>query len=299
MMDVDALVSLRAVATYGTVARAATERGFTPSAVSQQVKRLERQVGARLLAPAGRGVVLTPAGRALVGAADDVLCALERGRTAAANAAGGEPEGVVRVAAFSTAVRGLLAPVLPALAARHPRLRVDVTELDPDPALDALALGAVDAAVVHDADGLPPEVPSGLEQEHLLTDVGDVVLRRDHPLAAGERLTATRLKGQAWVTSPPGTVCHRWFQRLVATHPGRPDVRHVVDDFSTQLALVEAGGAIALVPRLARPPLGPDLVARPVTPRPRREVTLVRRTSSARSPAVRALADALLRARGR
>ena len=293
MMDVDALVSLRAVATYGTVARAATERGFTPSAVSQQVKRLERQVGARLLAPAGRGVVLTPAGRALVEAADDVLHALERGRTAAANAAGGEPEGIVRVAAFSTAVRGLLAPALPALAARHPRLRVDVTELDPAPALDALALGAVDAAIVHDADGLPPELPPGLEQVHLLTDAGDVVLRRDHPLAAGDRLTAKKLKGQTWVTSPPGTVCHQWFQRLVAAHPGRPDVRHVVDDFSTQLALVEAGGVIALVPRLARPPLGPDLVARPVTPRPRREITLVRRTSSAQSPSLRALARAL------
>lgn len=293
MMDVDALLSLRAVATYGTVARAAAERGFTPSAVSQQVKRLERQVGARLLAPAGRGVVLTPSGLALVDAADDVLRALERGRTAAANAADGEPAGVVRVAAFSTAIRGLLAPALPGLAARYRDLRVDVAELDPDPALAALALGTVDAAVVHDADGLPPELPPGLVHDHLLTDVGDVVLRRDHPLADGPRLTAKRLRAETWVTSPPGTVCHQWFQRLVAAQPGRPDVRHVVDDFSTQLALVAAGGVVALVPRLARPPLGGDLVARPVTPRPQREVTLVRRDSSADSPALRALATAL------
>lgn len=293
MMDVEALVSLRAVATYGTVARAAAERGFTPSAVSQQVKRLERQVGARLLAPAGRGVLLTPAGAALVAAADDVVAALERGRAAAADAAGGEPRGVVQVAAFSTAIRGLVAPALPALAARYPGLRVDVTELDPGPALDAVTLGAVDVAVVHDADGLPPELAPGLSQRHLTTDVGDVVLRRDHPLAAAGRLTAARLRGERWVTSPPGTVCHQWFQRLVAGQPGRPDVRHVVDDFATQVALVAATGVVALVPRLARPPLGEGVVARPVTPRPRREITLVRRSASERSPASRALVAAL------
>ena len=62
MIDVNALRALHSVATHGTLALAAAELGFTSSAVSQQIKRLEKQLGTRVLASAGRGVVLTPAG---------------------------------------------------------------------------------------------------------------------------------------------------------------------------------------------------------------------------------------------
>src|SRR5689334_3224375 len=132
MIDVAALRALRSVAALGTLARAADELGFTASAVSQQIKRLERQVGAPVLAPAGRGVVLTPAGRAIVDSAPDVFQALERCADAARSVARGAPRGTLRVAAFSTAVRGLLAPAMPRLAARCPQLRVEITEQDPD-----------------------------------------------------------------------------------------------------------------------------------------------------------------------
>ncbi len=60
---------------------------------------------------------------------------------------------------------------------------------------------------------------------------------------------------------PAGTVCHQWFRRLFAETSAEVDVRHLVDDFSTQLTLVEADDVLALVPRLARPLLGPGLVA--------------------------------------
>lgn len=293
MIDLDALLALRAVATWGTIARAAHERGFTASAVSQQLKRLERQVGVPLLAPAGRGIVLTPAGQALAGGAQDVLQALERSTEAARAAADGRPAGRLRVAAFSTAIRGLLAPALPTLAEHHPDLTLEITELDPDPAVQAVTHGAADVAIVHDADGLPPQLPAALAQRHLHTDVGELVMHRAHALAAADRLTSARLGGQAWVTSPPGTVCHQWFRRLLADQPTQPRIRHLVDDFATQLALVATGGLLALIPRLARPPLPADLVARPVTPPPTREITLIWRTSGARSPALRALTAAL------
>ncbi len=298
-MEVGALLSLRTLAAVGTITRTAQERGFTPSAVSQQVKRLERQVGVRLVVPAGRGVLLTPAGQALVAAADDIVRALERGEAAARGVADGPPAGVVRVAAFSTALRGIVAPALPALAQRFPLLRVEATELDPDPAVQAVAHGAAEVAVVHDADGLAPVLPAGLEQRHVLTDVGDVVLRADHPLVGGARwLTAARLDGAAWVTSPPGTVCHQWFQRLLAGRPGAPDVRHVVDDFATQLALVANDGVVALVPRLARPAVPAGLVVMAVRPRPVREVAVVWRSAAGGSPAVRVVVEALGRASG-
>ena len=150
MIDVAALRALRSVAALGTLARAADELGFTASAVSQQIKRLERQVGLPVLAPAGRGVVPTPGGQAIVDSAPEVFQALERCAVEARSVAEGAPRGILRVVAFSTAIRGLLAPTLPRLATRCPDLRVQITEQDPDQALHSVAAGTADLALVHD-----------------------------------------------------------------------------------------------------------------------------------------------------
>jgi DNA-binding transcriptional LysR family regulator len=290
MIEVGALRALRSVATLGTLARAADELGFTASAVSQQIKRLERQVGVPVLASAGRGVVLTPAGQAIVDSAPEVFQALERCAEAAQSVAEGAPRGVLRVAAFSTAIRGLLAPVHPGLLACHPELRLYITEQDPDQALHSVDAGTADLALVHDADGLPAPLSSSLTQRPVHTDVGDVVMARTHPLARLEPpLAGTDLKGHAWVTSPPGTVCHQWFRRLFAEGPEEPDVRHLVDDFSTQLSLVASGEVIALIPRLARPPLAEGLIARALRRPPKREVYAAWRRSADASPAIQAV----------
>ncbi len=290
MIDVGALRALRSVAALGTLARAADELGFTASAVSQQIKRLERQVGVPVLAQAGRGVVLTPAGQAIVDSAPEVFQALERCAEAAQSVSEGAPRGTLRVVAFSTAVRGLLAPALPRLSARCPDLSLRITEQDPDQALHSVESGTADLALVHDADGLPAPLPPSLTQCHVHTDVGDVVMDRTHPLAALDRpLTGADLAGHAWVTSPPGTVCHQWFRRLVADVPENPDVRHLVDDFATQLSLVASGEVIALIPRLARPPLKEGLVVRALRRQPKRAVHAAWRRSADASPAIKAV----------
>jgi DNA-binding transcriptional LysR family regulator len=290
MIDVVALRALRSVAALGTLARAADELGFTASAVSQQIKRLERQVGVPVLAPAGRGVVLTPAGQAVVDSAPEVFQALERCAEAAQSVSDGTPRGVLRVVGFSTAVRGLLAPTMPRLSTRCPDLRVHITEQDPDQALHCVDAGTADLALVHDADGLPVPLPPALARRHVHTDVGDVVMHRAHPLAGLDPpLAGPDLTGHAWVTSPPGSVCHQWFRRLFADVPEDPDVRHLIDDFATQLSLVASGPVVALIPRLARPPLGKDLVARPLRRQPTREVHAVWRRSAEASPAIQAV----------
>lgn len=290
MIDVGALRALRSVAALGTLARAADELGFTASAVSQQIKRLERQIGVPVLAPAGRGVVLTPAGQAIVDSALEVFQALERCAEAAQSVSSGAPRGVLNVVAFSTAVRGLLAPTMLRLSTLCPDLRVHITEQDPDQALHSVDAGTADLALVHDADGLRTPLPPSLTQRHVHTDVGDVVVNRTHPLAQLDPpLADCDLAGHAWVTSPPGTVCHQWFRRLFADVPEEPDVRHLVDDFATQLSLVASGDVIALIPRLARPPLGVGLVSRPLRRQPKREIHAAWRRSANASPAIQAV----------
>lgn len=290
MIDVAALQSLRSVAALGTLARAADELGFTASAVSQQIKRLERQLGVQVLAPSGRGVVLTPAGRALVDSMPDVFDALERCEEAARSVAEGAPRGTVRVAAFSTAIRGLLAPVLHRFTADYPDVVVLITEQDPDKALHSVDAGTADVALIHDADGLPAPLPESVRSHALHTDFGDIVVHRRHPLAqVSTPIPTAALNDRTWVTSPPGTVCHQWFRQVVAELDDPPDVRHLVDDFSSQLALVASTDSVALIPRLARPPMGDDLVALDLARPPKRDVHAVWRRSADSSPSIRAL----------
>src|ERR1700689_4628208 len=77
MIDLVALDSLRAVESHGSVVGAADALGLTPSAVSQQIKRLERQTGVPLLERVGRGVMLTRHGRHLVEQGPRLLSDLE------------------------------------------------------------------------------------------------------------------------------------------------------------------------------------------------------------------------------
>ncbi|HEX4016647.1 MAG TPA: LysR family transcriptional regulator [Frankiaceae bacterium] len=297
MIDVAALRALESVATLGTLARAADDLGYTASAVSQQIKRLERQVGVPVLAAAGRGVVLTPAGKALVESTPEVFQALERCAEAGRSVAHGGPRGELRLAAFSTGIRGLLAPAMRGLSARYPGLRVHIAEQDPQEALHSVETGTADLALVHDADGLPVPLPPAMTQRLVHTDVGDVVMGRSHPLARLDRpLNRSDLAGCSWVTSPPGTVCQLWFRRLFADAPQEPDVRHRVDDFSTQLSLVASDGVIALIPRLARPALGKRLISRPLRRQPRRDVHAAWRRSADASPAIQAVVVQLLSA---
>ncbi|MBC3763452.1 LysR family transcriptional regulator [Quadrisphaera oryzae] len=294
MIDVGALRSLRTVAAVGTLAKAAEELAFTPSAVSQQIKRLEREVGVALLAPAGRGVVLTAAGRALVESSAEVFDALERCQASARSVAEGTATGVVRLAAFSTAIRGLLAPALPGLYASRPQLSVHITEADPEAALHGVDSGRQDLALVHDADGVLPLLPPSVSHLRVHLDAGDVVVPGGHPLAALRRpLGDEDLVGWSWVTSPLGTVCHAWFRRLMARSPHEPDVRHLVDDFSTQLALVAEDGVLALLPRLARPALPRGLAVCELERPPVREVHAVWRRSAEESPSLQAVLEAL------
>ena len=293
MIDLDALLALRAVATHGSVGGAATALGFTPSAVSQQVKRLERQTGVPLLERVGRGVMLTRHGRHLVDEGGRLLHELERlesGLHQQAEAVAGH----LRLAAFSTATRGLVAPVVGRLLARHPELRITLTDREPWETVDLVAAGQVEVGVVHRWGDVPLDVPDHLERRVLATDVADVVVHRDHPLAGRARVTPEDLLDEGWIATPDGTICRQWLRRMYDGTGRPPRIAHESMEFDSHLALVRAGLGIALVPRMGRADLGAELVAVPAgEPRPVREVIAVHRRSMAASPAVAAVLDAL------
>ena len=293
MIDLVAVESLVAVERCGSVVGAAEELGFTPSAVSQQVKRLERQVGVTLLDRAGRGVVLTAAGRRLVDEGR-VLSAQVEGLRSRLQGEGGRPSGLLRVAAFSTAVRGVVPPMLAALRESAPDLDVVVHEVEPWDAVAEVAAGRTDMAIVHRWEGMRFHVPPTVRGEAVLTDVADVLVHVDDPLARRPFVTPTDLLARRWVSTPEGTICHEWFSHMFAatTDPPRVDFRCV--EFASQVELVAHGLAVALVPRLGRGRLPDSVVAVPVLdPVPTRRVDVHWRASMGQSPSVAAVRESL------
>jgi DNA-binding transcriptional LysR family regulator len=298
MMDLAALRSLEAVQEHGSVVAAAQALGFTPSAVSQQIKRLERQSGVPLLERVGRGVILSGPGRILVEQGARIAADLERLETDL-HADAGKVTGDLALVGFSTAMRGLIGPVAADLMAAHPGLRIRLRELEPWDAVDSVAGGRADVALVHRWGDVVLEIPEHLERRTVHHDRADVILRDDHPLAGRDRLTPVDLADEPWIATPEDTICRQWLSRMYGGTGRLPRIEHVSMEFASHLALVSAGLGIALVPRLGRGPLPPNTVAVPVhDPVPARESIVLWRRSQARSPAVRALVEALGAAAG-
>lgn len=292
MIDLQALRSLAAVERHGSVVAAADALGFSPSAVSQQIKKLERQSRSALLERQGRGVLLTERGRALVEHGVRLLADIERVESMLA--ADDTPQGTIAVASFSTATRALFGHVARGLAAKAPDLRLEVSSVDPVEAVALVAHGDAELAVVHNWNSVPLEVPGHVVREPLCEDVADVILSREHPLAARTQIERGDLLEETWCATPRGAICHEALMRLFSAEGTVPRIGFTDPDFATHIALADDGAALALVPRLGRPPLPAGVVARPLAGElPTRLVSAAYRRTMSASPGVRLVVQLL------
>ncbi|NSC21390.1 LysR family transcriptional regulator, partial [Streptomyces albus subsp. chlorinus] len=205
MLDLSRLRALHAVHTHGSVGGAAQALGYTPSAVSQQIAKLERETGTTLLERQGRGIALTDDALMLARTAARMLALAEQAEVALEERRG-RPAGRLRLAAFPSGARGLMPGVLARLAAGRPELDLRMTEVDPHLSVGLVARGEVDVALAHDWDIAPMPAPDGVRRTALGEDHCEVLLPAAHPLAARASLVAADLAGQRWVCQPPGTV---------------------------------------------------------------------------------------------
>jgi DNA-binding transcriptional LysR family regulator len=286
MIDLQGLRALVAIERAGSVVAAADRLGYTPSAVSQQVKKLERDLDAVLLERRGRGVLLTERGRTLAGEGRDLLENLERLEAFAAG--GARPSAPLRIASFSTATRGLIGPLLRGLREPGAPVHATVTSVDPVDAMAMAANGVVDLAVVHNWNSVPLVAPSHVTTEHLCRDEADVVLPATHRLAGAAEIERADLVDESWASTPRGAICHEALMRIFADLGAMPRVVAEDPDFASLVELARQGVAIALVPRLGRAALPDGVVARPLADHSQvREVRVAYRTSMAESPGIR------------
>ena len=191
MIDVRRLRVLRALADHGTVAAAAQALHLTPSAVSQQLATLEREVGQPVVERRGRGLVLTGAADVLLDHAHALFAQLERAEADVAAHARGEL-GTVVVGAFPTALASIAAPAAQALAVTQPRLGLELLDVESPHCFAALAEEAIDVAISMQSASAPTPGDPRFASRPLLDDPLDAVLPAGHPLAGARRSRSRR-----------------------------------------------------------------------------------------------------------
>ncbi|MCO8271426.1 LysR family transcriptional regulator [Actinoplanes sp. TRM 88003] len=294
MIDVRRVAVLREVARLGSFNQAATSLRLTPSAVSQQVAALERELGAAVVLRSTRGVELTAAGRVLVEAGEAIAAELAHAEREIARL--GQADSLT-VATFTSGGQGLLPAALTRFAAERPGVEFTVLENDPEDALPLVRSGAADLALVYHFDEIPPVRPgdrSGLAYAPLLDDPMWIVLPAAHPLAARESLTIAELAEERWVHGCLEIVDMLGHYAALAGFEIRTACRGTDYIFAQSLVRAEVG--ISMIPQVALTAgAQPGLAAVPLAPPcPCRYIGIVtprRRPNPLTDALVRALHD--------
>ncbi|WP_326724492.1 LysR family transcriptional regulator [Streptomyces sp. NBC_00243] len=295
MLNLERLRTLDALARHGSVSGAADGLHVTTSAVSQQMSKLEREVGQQLLAKNGRGVRLTDAGRLLADHAARILSQVELAQSDL-EAQRGQVVGELRLSAFPTAARGLFPTVLAALRADHPGLRLRSCELEPEAGVAGVVRGDLDLAVVLDWYNKPMPLPDGLVKAAILDDPADVAMPVGHRLAGRAEVDLGEFADDEWITWGEGEFCHEWLMFTLRSKGIEPHIAHRAAETHTQLGLVAAGLGVCVAPLLGRHPMPEGVVTVPLRQRVRRHVYVVWRADADRRPSIRAAVEALRRA---
>jgi DNA-binding transcriptional LysR family regulator len=299
MFDARLLTVFREVATRGSFSEAATALSFTQPAVSQQIARLERELGTRLLARNARGVTLTPAGEVLLRHAETVLQQL-REAEAEVQAVAGVERPRLRVGAFASAAASIMPPALAELRAAHPAANVSMRVVEMPESLDALRTGELDLSVIIDSERAPLEVPADIEVADLFDDPFLAAIPYSHRLAGRGAIALADLRDEEWMVTGVANSCPDTTIVLDACREAgfRPEASFSSDDYAAIQGMVASGMGVAMIPSLALVNPRDDIAIRPL-----RGTSLRRRVRAAvAADRPSALADALLeilRASGR
>ncbi|MDR2703357.1 MAG: LysR family transcriptional regulator [Cellulomonadaceae bacterium] len=237
---------LLAVHRAGGVLAAGEMLGITPSAVSQQIARLEAEEGCSVLDRTPRGVSLTPEGRVLVDAAERIEAELVQARQAIA-ALGDGVTGLVRIGSFQTAIRWLLGPILPLIATNYPGLVVDIRDGDPAECAALLRTGELDIVMAERDTDVGSIVPRGTSEVPLLEEPWQVVIAAGQP----QPQRPSDLAGYTFISGPEGSASELAIKRMERSLGAKINTLHTTHDFASALALVAARQGAALIPALA------------------------------------------------
>ncbi|MEV6621621.1 LysR family transcriptional regulator [Amycolatopsis sp. NPDC051106] len=276
MLDAHRLALLAEVAHAGSIAGAAQRLSFTPSAVSQQLGKLERDIGAPLLHRNPRGVTLTPAGEALLGHAETIVGELRTAERTVRALLGEEPAQLT-VGTFASAGMTLVPAALAGFRRDHPAVALRLLDLEPPDGYGLVSSRDLDLLITHRYPGAPLPDPRGLTRTLLRSERFRLILPEGHPKARVRRLTLAALAGDDWISGSPGVPNRVCLEQLAGAAGVTLGVAYETRDYQVILALVEAGLGVAFVPESVLARMGPARieVRDAADARPVRDVFLV------------------------
>jgi LysR family transcriptional regulator, hydrogen peroxide-inducible genes activator len=237
-----------AIAETGTFSRAAERCQVAQPSLSQQVLKLEEDLGAKLFDRLGRSVCLTEAGRAFLPHARAILNQMEAARSSVVDK-WADVRGSVAVGVIPTIAPYLMPGYTAAFAKKYPEAKLRILEETTPVLVESLRNLSIDIAIL----ALPLR-HKDLELHPLRTEPLFAVLPKDHPRASMKSLLLKDLRGASFVMLRDGH-CFRDLSIAACTHARvTPRIAFESDQFSSLLGMVAAGLGVSLVPEMAIDP---------------------------------------------
>ncbi|MET9610712.1 LysR family transcriptional regulator [Streptomyces sp. NPDC006512] len=287
-MTLDDLRFFVAVCKAGSLSAVAREVSCTQSAVSQHVKRLERELGLSLVERHPRGIVPTQAGHLLRVAVEDGLGGIDRALRQIEDLVRGHG-GSVRITTGATTVRHFMSDAIVDFRSRYPQVSLEFeTENSSRGCFDALAAGGLDLAWIT----IGPSV-RGIEQRPVIELPWVLAVNAEHPLAARPFIEPADLEGIRVVGLPENSTSRAHLDNWLRESGVQPVFDTSVTDWDTAILLAELGLGCAIVPALPgwRGPRHTGLRLVPIPALPELGAGWAVRRWDALSPLARTFAD--------
>lgn len=234
-----------AIADTGNFSRAAERCQIAQPSLSQQVLKLEEDLGAKLFDRLGRSVRLTDAGRAFIPHARAVLEQMEVARLSVADK-NADLRGSIAIGVIPTVAPYLMPGYTAAFAKNYPEAKLRIVEETTSVLVEGLRDLSIDVAIL----ALPLR-HKDLELFPIRTEPLFAVMRRDHPRASAASLALKDLRGESFVMLRDGH-CFRDLSIATCTRARiTPNIAFESGQFSSLLGMVAAGVGVSLVPEMA------------------------------------------------
>jgi DNA-binding transcriptional LysR family regulator len=241
-MRIEQLEYLAAVTRYGSLRRASERLHISQPAISEAIRKLERELGVTLLDRLRTGARISLAGRELLQPIVDVLESVERLKAATGDQLATRRR--LRIGTVNAGTASLVLPAVRAFQAANSRAAVEFRNLQQEEIHVSLAEGTLDLGLVNLLDG--DDVPPDLAVTPLLTGRPAAVLPAGHPLAAKAAVTADDLRGERFVAMRAGYLMHRFAHRLFGAE--LPASWHSTDGAEMGKMMVAEGIGLTVLP---------------------------------------------------
>jgi DNA-binding transcriptional LysR family regulator len=261
-MELRHLRTIAAVARHGSFSKAAEELHLAQSAVSQQIRRLEQELGVEVFRRTSRSVELTAEGEVILGYAHRVLREVD-GLHSELGELTGLVRGEVRIGGMYPTGPYDLAEILAEFRMRHPGVAINMVEDTQEDVLKRLRTDELDCAFTAvEPDTLGDEYAATLIWEEEFV----VALPVDHPLADDGHVTFDQLAGEDLIAYRENSALRRRLERTMADRGLAPRNAFICTEMAAVRALVSKGLGVAVIPRSVAEQEGPPIALRPIGP---------------------------------